>query len=468
MVLYGYILELNTMVTLFTLGKSNILVFGLFPFHLHKQLSKKYKVQFYGDVDDNIRTPIVLTLVMLPLHNYFLDMALGVLEDPSYIINNENYKQKAVLKYKDDNILTANSNAQVVHLTGNSISTLDVKLLETNYDLGDYENFVVGKCLPTPGSYLMIDIDAKKGFSGSMITQNGNVLGMIVCGSALSLGSRRGYVNATKLNRCLAVDMYYMIPTLIKNTDAVHRTINSISDLDNLSKSTKLMNSLKDDLTPEVNNLGLFYSHSSINHTSKVNKVIIHDLQEYIETKTLHPLPFINSDNNCVELETLVNKNDEFVDYFQSNKHDSIISIVGMTYYDKIFNKRVNLSFKDNLDASLLEYVYRGSAQDYIELTVRTEKKNDDDTISVLLDKTFKFNSNLVSDKTRLNSQLPSSYFSSTTVLKNNSFFMYKVLDNRRLVPVSCTWLDADDNAAVGTEVASSAFEEGTAAVSEC
>ena len=297
-----------------------------------------------------------------------------------------------------------------------------------------------------------------------MITQNGNVLGMIVCGSALSMGSRRGYVNvdATKLNRCLAVDIYYMLPTIIKNTDAVHRTINSISDLDNLSKSTKLMNSLKDDLTPEVNNLGLFYSHSNINHTSKVNKVIIHDLQEYIETKTLHPLPFITSDNNCVELETLVNKNDEFVDYFQSNKHDSIISVVGMTYYDKIFNKRVNLSFKDNLDASLLDYVYRGSAQDYIELTVRTEKKNDDDTISVLLDKTFKFNSNLVNDKTRLNSQFPSNYFSSTTVL-NNNFFMYKVVDNRRLVPVSCMWLlDGDDKAGLGTEVASAAAEEGT------
>jgi hypothetical protein len=56
MVLYGYIPEINTMVTFFTLGKSNILVFGLFPFHLHKQLSKKYKVQFYGGVDDNILT----------------------------------------------------------------------------------------------------------------------------------------------------------------------------------------------------------------------------------------------------------------------------------------------------------------------------------------------------------------------------------------------------------------------------
>ena len=166
MVLYGYILELNTMVTFFTLGKSNILVFGLFPFHSHKQLSRKYKVQFYGDVADNIRTPIVLTLVMLPLHNYFLDMALGVLEDPSYIINNENYKQKAVLKYKDDNIIaTNNRNAEVVHLTGNGISTLDVKLLENNYDLGDYENLVIGKCLPTPGSFIMLDIDAKKGFS---------------------------------------------------------------------------------------------------------------------------------------------------------------------------------------------------------------------------------------------------------------------------------------------------------------
>jgi len=295
-----------------------------------------------------------------------------------------------------------------------------------------------------------------------MITQNDNVLGMIVCGSALSLGSRRGNVNvnATKLNRCLAVDMYYMIPTLIKNTDAVNRNINSISDLDNLSKSTKLMNSLKDDLTPEVNNLGLFYSHSSINHTSKVNKVIIHDLQEYIETKSLHPLPFINSDNNCVELETLVNKNDEFVDYFQSNKHDSIMSIVGLTYYDKIFNKRVNLSFKDNLDASLMDYIYRGSAQDYIELIVRTEKKNNDDTISVLSEKTFKFNSNPVTDKTRLNSQLPSSYFSSTTVLKNNSFFMYKV-DNKRLLPVSCIWMDADDDAALKTEATTASIDAG-------
>jgi len=161
MVLYGYIPEINTMVTFFTLGKSNI-VFGLFPFHLHKQLSKKYKVQFYGGVDDNIRTPIILTLTMLPLHNYFLDMALGFLEDPRFIIENEIYKQKAVLKYKDDNNLLANSIVQVVHLTGNSISTLDVKILETNYDVGDYENFVIGKCLPTPGSYIMIDLDAKK------------------------------------------------------------------------------------------------------------------------------------------------------------------------------------------------------------------------------------------------------------------------------------------------------------------
>ena len=136
------------------------------------------------------------------------------------------------------------------------------------------------------------------------------------------------------------------------------------------------------------------------------------EIQDFIDNKTSHPLPSDLIDNSCVEVENLVNKNDQFIDYFQSNKHDSIMYIVGITYYDKILNKRVHLNFKENLNASLMDWICRGHPQNSIELTVRTEKKNNDDIISVLPDKTFKFDSTSVIDQfgQRLNSQLPSRY----------------------------------------------------------
>jgi len=94
MVLIGKLLTTQTTILLFKLvdgiDKNN--VFAICPLHVLQPNTHKVKVQLILEEEYNIKEIIYVTVCLFPIQHTFLDIAMGVVENPEVINNNQIYK----------------------------------------------------------------------------------------------------------------------------------------------------------------------------------------------------------------------------------------------------------------------------------------------------------------------------------------------------------------------------------------
>ena len=94
MVLIGKLLTTQTTILLFKLvdatDKNN--VYTICPLHVLQPNTHKVKVQILLEEECNIKETTYVTVCLFPIQHTFLDIAMGVVENPEVINNNQIYK----------------------------------------------------------------------------------------------------------------------------------------------------------------------------------------------------------------------------------------------------------------------------------------------------------------------------------------------------------------------------------------
>ncbi len=152
MVLIGKLTTSQTTMLLFKLvdGTDKNNVFAICPLHVLQPNIHKVKVQLEVEEECNIKETIYVTVCLFPIQHTFLDIAMGVVENPEVINNNMIYKNLAYLHtnstvYK----CITNKPAKILYASKNGVTnSLDTKILSMNYTLGDKENIALINGLP--------------------------------------------------------------------------------------------------------------------------------------------------------------------------------------------------------------------------------------------------------------------------------------------------------------------------------
>ena len=315
-----------------------------------------------------------------------------------------------------------------------------------NYTLGDKENLTLMNGLPSPGGFILTDFKADIGSSGSVLTVDDNVLGIIVAAANLKdLGN--GTESNTNSNYSLAVDMFYILPHINQCVSAIDKFTNN--NPDNLARLCLFttMNTFRDDLRPVVNSLGSSYIfHHMTTRLSPEKYITLTDIQNFLSVSSLRL--YQEGVTNSIRIETLLNRNHEFVDYFFNKQQNSVVIFKRANYYDKVLGKRVDIDFvNDPVNANILDWSFRGDQFQPLVLHVQTRSINNDGSVSLSAPVAFTFVSSPTTDVVhnvnypRTTAEIPGVFFNRNDALATllNSFNM----STGTGVPVFITWLQA-------------------------
>ena len=452
MVLIGKLLTSQSTILLFKLvdGTDKNNVFAICPLHVLDPNTYKVKVQVAIEEEcNNIKEIIHVTVCLFPIQHTFLDIAMGIVENPEVINNNPVLKGLSYLNTipgvygcltnKPGKILYANKNGVA--------NSLDTKILSMNYTLGDKENINLINGLPAPGGFILTDFKADIGSSGSVLTVENNVLGIIVAAANIKDLGNGTESNNSVTNYSLAVDMFYILPHINQCVSAIDKFTNN--NPDNLARLCLFttMRTFRDDLRPVVNSLGSSYIFHHMTTTLNPEKYItLTDIQNFLSVSSLRL--FQEGVTNSIRVETLLNRNQEFVDYFFNKQQNSAVIFKRANYYDKVLGKRVDIDFvKDSLNANILDWIFRGDPFQPLVLHLQTRSINNDGSVSLTAPVAFTFLSSPTTDVvqnvnyTRTTTEIPGVYFNRNDALAvlNNSFQMSSTTTG---MPVFITWLN--------------------------
>ena len=410
-------------------------VFMMCPLHALNPDTQKVKIQVLGDTNTQISGTIYITAALFPVQHTFLDTALGVLQNPEVINTNNKLKELSYLTI-DPNIYSGivNKKAQIyiANKTG-IVNSIDTKIKDMNYELGSTENMSIIKRLPTPGGYILTEEDAVEGMSGSILVVDKSTVGMIVSSSDIKDNDEKNdnCGCGSKKSFSVAVDMYYLLPHITQCVNSIDKyTNNNPQNLVNLCNYTT-MQTLKDSLKPVVCHLGADYIFNQISISNPQKDITLLNIHNYLEVSGLHFLQ--ENISNSISVKTVLNSNQEFLDYFYNKQEDSVVILKSANYYDKVVNQRVDIDFvKDPLYANILDWSFRGDPRESLVLNLQTRIVNNDGSITLSEIKSFRFNSSPVVDtvfnqsNSRTSLEIPGFFFNKNNALMDlkNSFNM--------------------------------------------
>jgi hypothetical protein len=425
MVLFGKLLTSQTSCLLFKMpvpSADTLNVYMACPLHVLSPNDVKVKIQVIGNSTTRVPTPTYITAVLFPVQHPFLDLALGVIQNPEIINNTPELKEISYLSVDDSNANIENSDVDVLYANkSGGVSRLPSRILSMNYELGSQEQSIMTHTLPAPGGFIEVELDAKSGLSGGLLITRGNnpsILGMIIVSSSTSSGGEDGDCQL-KTSKNLASKMFYIAPHIQQCTSRFYRlTLNDPVKLANLCKYGN-MQKFEDDARPVVNHLGGdYFNHQQINQINWLGHLLLINVHNFLSVSPL----VLNQENevNSIRIETALNTNPQFMDYFFSRKENSVVLIRSARYFDKIKGVEITLNFEEDEMANILDWCYRGDPLANLELACQLRTMNNDGTVTLnprySVD-SFTFMSSETVDRIhgrdypRQNMQIPGPYF---------------------------------------------------------
>ena len=451
MVLFGKLLSRETSCLLFKMpspSADTMNVYMACPLHVLTPNDFKVKIQIVGYNTNQVPYPTFVTAVLFPVQHPFLDLALGVIQDPEIINNTPELKDMSYLSVDDSNENIENSEVDVLYVNkSGGVTRLNTQILSMNYEVGIEEQQLFPHSLPAPGGFIEVELDAKSGLSGGLVVNrngpNPSILGMIIVSSSTS--SEEGGDCCLKTSRNLASKMFYIVPHIIQCTSRFYRlTLNDPNKLVNLCKYVN-MQRFRDDAMPVVNHLGGDYMNNQqitqMNPFRHITLMNVHNFQS-VASLALHQ----ENKANSIRIKTALNENRDFINYFFSRQENSMVLIRRATYVDKIKGEEVTINLEDNM-SNILDWCYRGDPMANLELVCQLRTLNNNGTVSLSEQLAFTFLSLETADIIhgqnyfRRNMQIPGAFF-----YKLNSF---QVLGNFGMVGANVqtlrSWWDYPD-----------------------
>jgi len=440
MVLFGKLLSSETSCLLFKMpapSADTLNVYMACPLHVLSPNDFKVKIQVLGNDTTRVSTARFITAVLFPVQHPFLDLALGVIQDPEIINNTPELKAISYLSVDDSNANIQNNNVDVLYANkSGGVSRLPSRILSMNYELGNQEQTVIKHSLPSPGGFIEVELDAKSGLSGGLIVNRGenpSILGMIIASSSTSSNEEDGGDCNLQTSKNLASKMFYIAPHILQCTSRFYRlTLNDPGKLKNLCQYVN-MQTFRDDSMPEVNHLGGDYiNHTEINQMNPYRHLTLATVHNFLSVSPLA----LNQENetNNIQIRTAINSNSDFLNYFFSKKENSVVLIRSAKYVDKIKGVEIIIDFNDEM-ANILDWYYRGDPMANLILNCQLLTLNNNGTVSLTPENSvdsFTFLSSETVDRIngreypRRNMQIPGAFFN-----KLNSF---QVLQNFRMI----------------------------------
>jgi len=434
MVLFGKLLNSETSCLLFKMpapSADTLNVFMACPLHVLSPNDFKVKIQVVGNNTTRVSSPLFIRAVLFPVQHPFLDLALGVIQNPEIINNTPELKAISYLSVDDSNTNIQNSDVDVLYANKSSgVSRLPSRILSMNYELGSQEQNQMMHTLPSPGGFIQVELDAKSGLSGGLIVNRGeypSILGMIIVSSSTS--SEDNGNCQLKTSTILASKMYYIVPHILQCTSRFYRlTLNDPVRLANLC-TYQNMQTFEDDARPVVNHLGGDYTNNAeINQMNPFRHLTLATVHNFLSVSPLA----LNQENetNSIKIETAIN-NPDFLNYFFSKQENSVVLIRSAKYVDKIKGEEITLNFDEDEMANILDWCYRGDPMANLVLNCQLRTLNNNGTVSLTPENSvdsFTFLSSETVDRindknyTRRNMQIPVPFFNilnSFEVLQN-------------------------------------------------
>ncbi len=180
----------------------------------------------------------------------------------------------------------------------------------------------------------------------------------------------------------LAVKMYYIVPHILQCTSRFHRlTLNDPVKLANLCKFNN-MQMFENDAMPVVNHLGGDYTNNAeINQMNPFQHLTLSTVHNFLSVSSLA----LNQENetNSVRIETAINTNPDFLNYFFSKQENSVVLIRSAKYTDKITGQVITLNFDEDEMANILDWAYRGDPLANLVLNCQLRTLNNNGSVSL-------------------------------------------------------------------------------------
>jgi len=446
MVLFGKLLSSETSCLLFKMPAPSVDTMNVYmacPLHVLSPNDFKVKIQVVGNDTTRVSTARFITAVLFPVQHPFLDLALGVIQDPEIINNTPELKAISYLSVDDSNQNIENSDVDVLYANkSGGVSRIPSRILSMNYELGNQEQTVIKHSLPSPGGFIKVELDAKSGLSGGLIVDHGenpSILGMIIVSSSTSSNEEEGGDCGGDCNlqtsKNLASKMFYIAPHILQCTSRFYRlTLNDPGKLKNLCQYVN-MQTFRDDSMPEVNHLGGDYTNNTeINQMNPYRHITLMNVHNFLSVSPLT----LNQEKeaNSIRIKTALNTNLDFLDYFFSKQENSTVLIRSAKYFDKIKGVEITIDLNDEM-SNILDWCYRGDPIANLVLNCQLRTLNNNGTVSLTPANSvdsFTFLSSRTVDRIhgkdyeRTTMQIPGPYFN-----KLNSF---QVLQNFGMMTV--------------------------------
>jgi len=276
--------------------------------------------------------------------------------------------------------------------------------------------------LPASGGFIQVELDAKSGLSGGLVVNrddgpNPSILGMIIISSSTSSEDNGNCQLKTCKN--LASKMYYIVPHILQCTSRFYRFIlNDPVRLANLC-TYQNMQTFEDEARPVVNHLGGDYmNNTEINQMNPFRHLTLATVHNFLSVSSLA----LNQENetNSIRIETAINTNPDFLNYFFSKQENSVVLIRSAKYVDKIIGTEITLNFDEDEMANILDWAYRGDPMANLVLNCQLRTLHNNGTVSLTPENSvdsFTFLSSETVDRindknyTRRNMQIPGPFF---------------------------------------------------------
>jgi hypothetical protein len=434
MVLFGKLVASETSCLLFKMpapSADTMNVYMACPLHVLSSNDFKVKIQVVGNNRTIVPRPLFITAVLFPVQHPFLDLALGVIQNPEIINNNAQLKEISYLSVDDSNANIENSDVDVLYATkSGGVNRLPTRILSMNYELGIQEQRVFTHTLPAPGGFIQVEEDAKSGLGGGWLitrdSSNPSILGMIIISSSINDYKEGGDDCNLKTTKNLATKMYYIFPHILQCTSRFYKlTLNDPVKLTNLCKYIN-MRTFEDDTMPVVNHLGGNYTNNrEISQFCPFRFMYLLNIHNFL---SVSPLVFSQgNETNSIRVKTVLNSNPDFLNYFFSKQENSMVLIRSATYFDKIKEREISLDFEDDM-SNILDWCYRGDPLANLEFVCQLRTLTNDGTYVMSPGETFTFYSSETVDRIhdrdypRTNMQIPGPFF--------NTLNSFQVLHN--------------------------------------
>jgi hypothetical protein len=382
MVCIAKIPGVDATVTLFKTKDDTMNIFFMCCAHSLPRLTNNLKLLVLGTPDTSINTPLYVEGVLFQPINPCLDLALGVIKDPRGLNNMESLGMLWLFRISDNNDISVNTEVDVIFNNDERVNVITTSIISTNFEFNLGQNSVHSTAYP--GGYLELELDARTGLTGALVInrRDKSVMGMITVSSFIA---NKGFAFNTNKNLCMK--MFFAEPWIQQVTDNFYKiTGNNLDRLKDILTFTNL-ESFTDNCIPPVNHLGAdFFVHNHTGLLTPFYGVEIVNVHYWFNTIGLYPSWL--DDANSIPMKTILNSNDDFLNWYNNHPARSRIYCVQLRYVDILTSKDKTVDLKDKKE-NILDLVYRANSKANVELTFQAQIFNDDG--SVIMSKTEKF-----------------------------------------------------------------------------